>query len=332
MEKAILFSFIYGQEKRTFTLNFHPKYQQIRNIITQQYPSLSNRQFSVGYKDNTGEFCLAKNDSDLEQAYRFSQNEITLYLTSDDENDDSVLGNMDSFLNRLSGITNEFNISIKQKYQRTVKDKLQERERRQQYYSQVLENERTKTGQLENELKTLLESVNSINAECNTCRESLKFLVSQYQNRMNEATELKKDRDEKVMLEAKVKQLQKELNEKIQENTKMTQSIRDLTTQRDHFNKKAEELENHQQNLETDYLHQSIKFTSSMNSPPNNPQLNASVHHASPFAIPPDISAVDIQVLLSLGVKLDTQTEQQKVFDIIRQKKDITKVMEALIS
>jgi len=69
-----------------------------------------------------------------------------------------------------------------------------------------------------------------------------------------------------------------------------------------------------------------------MNSPPNNPQLNASVHHASPFAIPPDISAVDIQVLLSLGVKLDTQTEQQKVFDIIRQKKDITKVMEALIS
>jgi len=151
---------------------------------------------------------------------------------------------------------------------------------------------------------------------------------------MQEAAELKKDRDEKVMFEAKLKQIQKDLNEKINENLNMTQSIRDMTAQRDISNKKAEELESRQNNLETDYLNESIKFTNSINTSSFSAN-NTNVHLNSgslPFTVPQDISAVDIQILLSLGIKLDTQSEQQKVFNIIRQKKDISKVMEALLA
>jgi len=170
-----------------------------------------------------------------------------------------------------------------------------------------------------------------MNTECATFRESLRIIVLQYQAKMHEALDLKKERDEKVMIEAKLKQLQKDLNEKISENLNMTQSIREITTQRDHFNKKAEDLESRQQNLETDYLNQSIKFTNSITSSPHSGPHSAhqnSLH----FSIPSDISAVDIQILLSLGIKLDNHSEQQKVFEIIRQNKDISKVMEALLT
>jgi len=108
-----------------------------------------------------------------------------------------------------------------------------------------------------------------------------------------------------------------------------------MTVQRDISNKKAEELESRQNNMETDYLNQSIKFSNSINTGSPSPANNTNIHlnaGSLPFAVPQDISAVDIQILLSLGIKLDTQSEQQKVFDIIRQKKDITKVMEILLA
>jgi len=331
MEKAILFSLIYGQEKRTFPLNFYPTFAQISTIVTQQYPVLSNRQFSLGYKDNMGEFKLAKNDNELNESYRFPQgNEITIYITEDD-NDDVVISNIDTHLSHLNLLFNEITLTS-QKYLRTIKDKQIEQEKRQQFYSQVLDTERAKTANVDNELKKLKESINSMNSEVATFRESLRILVLQYQAKMHEALDLKKDRDEKFILESKLKQLQKNLNDKIAENLTMTQSIREVSTQREHFNKKAEELENHQQNLETDYLNQSIKFTSSV-SPQHLPGPTTNVHHNSlPFTIPSDISAVDIQILLTLGVKLDSHSEQQKVFDIIRQKKDISKVMEVLLT
>jgi len=137
------------------------------------------------------------------------------------------------------------------------------------------------------------------------------------------------------MLEEKIKQLQKDLNDKVNENEFMTQSIRDVTAERDLLNKKAEELESRQQSIETDYLNESIKLTNSFN--PHNglmgyKTLPNNTNHSStlPFSVPPDISPVDIQLLLSLGIKLDTQAEQQKAFDIIRQKKDLSEMMEAL--
>jgi len=152
MEKAILFSFIYGQEKRTFPLNFYPTFPQISNIVTQQYPSLSNRQFSLGYKDNMGEFNLAKNDTELNDAYRFPQgNEITIYITEDD-NDDVVISNIDTHLSHLTLLSNEINLT-RQKYLRTINYKQNEQEKRQQFYSEILETERAKTGNLDIELK-----------------------------------------------------------------------------------------------------------------------------------------------------------------------------------
>jgi len=279
-----------------------------------------------------GEFNLAKNDTELNDAYRFPQgNEITIYITEDD-NDDVVISNIDTHLSHLTLLSNEINLT-RQKYLRTINYKQNEQEKRQQFYSEILETERAKTGNLEIELKKIKESTNRMNTECATFRESLRIVVLQYQAKMHEALDLKKERDEKFMIEAKLKQLQKDLNEKITENLNMTQSIREITTQRDHFNKKAEELESRQQNLETDYLNQSIKFTNSISGSPHSPSVPHSAHQNSlPFSIPSDISAVDIQILLSLGIKLDNHSEQQKVFEIIRQNKDITKVMEDLLT
>jgi chromosome segregation ATPase len=277
-----------------------------------------------------GEFNLAKNDTELNDAYRFPQgNEITIYITEDD-NDDVVISNIDTHLSHLTLLSNEINLT-RQKYLRTINYKQNEQEKRQQFYSEILETERAKTGNLDIELKKIKDSINSMKADCATYRESFRILVSQYQAKMHESLDLKKERDEKVMIEAKLKQLQKDLNEKISENLNMTQSIREVTTQRDHFNKKAEELESRQQNLETDYLNQSIKFTNSMS--PHSPSGPSSAHQNSlPFSIPSDISVVDIQILLSMGIKLDNHSEQQKVFEIIRQNKDITKVMEDLLT
>jgi hypothetical protein len=276
-----------------------------------------------------GEFHLAKNDSELNEAYRFPQgNEITIYITEDDNDDVAI--NIEAHLSQLNLLSNGINLT-RQKYLKTIKDKQDEQERRHQFYAQIIDGERVKTGNLETELKKVKDSINTMNAECATYRESLRILVLQYQSKMQEGLELKKERDEKVMLEAKLKQLKKDLHEKDSENQVMTQSIRDMTTQRDHFNKKAEELENRQQNLETDYLQQSIKFTNSI-SPHTSPGPH-SVHVMNlPFSIPSDISPVDIQILLSLGIKFDNQSEQQKVFELIRQKQDISKVMEALMT
>jgi len=206
MEKAIPFSLIYGQEKRTFGLNFYPTFNQIITIITQQYPALSNKTFSLGYKDNRGEFYLAKNDTELNEAYRFANqsNEISLYITSEDDNDDTMISTIDSCLSRLNLLSNEIDIT-KQKYVRTIKDKQTEQQKKLQFYSQNLESEKAKSNHLENELKKLKDSISSINAEIATCRESFSILVVQYKNKMQEAAELKKDRDEKVMLEAKLK-------------------------------------------------------------------------------------------------------------------------------
>jgi len=114
---------------------------------------LSNRKFSLGYNDNMGEIYLAKNDTELNEAYRFARgNELSIYITSEDDNDDTVIGNIDSFLNRITLLTNEIDIT-KQKYLRTIKDKEIEHQKRQKLYAQTLEAEKAKTSQLENELK-----------------------------------------------------------------------------------------------------------------------------------------------------------------------------------
>jgi len=135
------------------------------------------------------------------------------------------------------------------------------------------------------------------------------------------------------MLEAKVIQLHKEFNEKLEENLTMSKRIQTISEERNLYNKKAEELEVRQQHIESDYLNQSLKITTDplMAQPPLLPNSPGSNTSSLPFSVPSDISEMDVQILLFSGIKLDTPSDQQKVFEMLRQKKDISQIIEALL-
>jgi len=134
------------------------------------------------------------------------------------------------------------------------------------------------------------------------------------------------------MLEAKVLQLQKELNDKNDETLTMSKRIVAISQERDIANKRSEELEVQHQNLETDFLQQSLKITSAhqMTDPLANAHSTTN-GFSLPFSVPSDIAEMDIQMLLFAGINLDTPSEQQKVFEMLRQKKDISQIIEAFL-
>jgi len=324
---------IFGQEIRSVIIKSQPNFHEILAIIQAQYPSLSERQFSIAYKVN-GEFVLAKSDSDTNEAFRLAHgsNEVTLYIPALDT-EDTLISGIDTRIAQLSLLSSEIQL-IRQNYMRTVNEKQTEQEQRRQYYSGLLETERVKSTQLEKELQKLKDSISSTNTETAKFKESMKVLVNQYQAKIQEAAELKKERDEKAMLEARVLQLEKDFKEKLEENLTMSKRIETISEERNHFNKKAEELEVHQQHMESDYLNQSLKITTdplSMAQPSLLPISSGANNSSLPFSVPADISEMDVQILLFSGIKLDTSSEQQRVFEMLRQKKDISQIIESLL-
>jgi len=112
----------------------------------------------------------------------------------------------------------------------------------------------------------------------------------------------------------------------------MSKRIQTIGEERNIFNKKAEELEVRQQHLESDYLNQSLKITTDPLTMGASPHSYANSNTSSlPFSVPPDVSEMDVQILLFSGIKLDTPSDQQKVFETLRQKKDISQIIEALL-
>jgi len=182
---------IFGQETRSVILKTQPNYNELFSIIQAQYPSLSERQFSVAYKVN-GEFVLAKADSDINEAFRLAHgsNEVSLYILALDT-EDTLVSSIDSRIAQLSLLASDIQ-SIRQNYMRTVNEKQTEQEQRRQYYSGLLETERVRSAQLEKELQKLKDSISSTNVETAKFKESMKVLVNQYQAKIQEAAELKK--------------------------------------------------------------------------------------------------------------------------------------------
>jgi len=311
-------------------LKTQPTLTELLYIIPNYFPQLANKLLGIAYKVND-DFVLARTDNDIAEAFRSSGGkELNLYVTCSD-NEDPLISSIETRLSQLSIISSEIQL-IKQNYSRTIQEKLTEQEKRQNYYDEILQGLTTQSAGLETELQKIREQIGSLHQESTKYKESLKVLVSQYQSKLQEAAELKKERDEKVMLEAKLLQLQKELNDKNDETLTMSKRIVAISQERDIANKKSEELEVQQQNLESDFLTQSLKINS-LQDPLANALPGSSTTNGSslPFSVPSDIAEMDIQMLLFAGIKLDTPSEQQKVFEMLRQKKDISQIIEALL-
>jgi chromosome segregation ATPase len=322
----------------------------------------------VGYKHDGNDFVYAKSDLELKEAYRLAEgrNELRLYINIqngvDDKNeitDDKLTNSIDNYVSQLTRIVADLSI-MKQNYIDTLKIQQRDLEEKKKNYTNVLESEKSKTNALSSELQRTRDLLAQSNSECATYKESLKKIAMQLQSRMIEAIDLKKDKDEKNLIEAKLQQLQKEYDTKIEENLGMSRVIHTVTIERDHYNKKAVELETRQQTFETDILNQSLQITnnfmesrhegnilamdypSDLNNPFSSPSNGRPLYSTDPTMtgtsssslgtpLPPDINEVDIQILKSMGFKLDSGSQQQKIFDLIRQKKDISKVIEELL-
>jgi len=256
-------------------------------------------------KNLQGDFILAKNDTDVNSMSKLIQgNEVTLYITASGDSDDTVLSSMESALSRLSFLSPEL-VLTKQNFIRSLKEKQAEGENRKRHFAEILEDETNKSTALENELRQIRESLSIMTNESAKYKESLKVLVSQFQTKMKELAELKKDRDEKVMLEVKISQLEKELNDHLSENLQISTRLANVTSERDNLHKKASDLELRHQKLEADYLTQSLKFTN-LNEPTNPGKLPLQHTKSSsslPFPVPSDISEVDIQNYYQLDAK-----------------------------
>jgi chromosome segregation ATPase len=306
---------IFGEKTKTVKIHAQPTLNDILKIIPNQFPQLSQKAPGLAYKVNDKDFVLATTDNDIADAFRTNVGrELNLYVTTSD-GEDALISNIENRVAQLTILSKEIQL-IKQNYLRTLQTKVSEQEERQKYYDGLLQNFKNQSAGLEAELQKLRDSTASLNIESAKFKESLKVLVNQYQSKIQEAADLKRERDEKVMLEAKVLQLQKDLNEKNEENFTMSKRIQTISEERDIFNKKSEELEVRQQTLESNYLHESLKITTTIPDSLQNMQNSAPSTNGTslPFTVPSDLSEMDIQVLLFAGVKLDTPSDQQKVF------------------
>jgi len=223
---------------------------------------------------------------------------------------------------------------LKQHCSDTLIENVKEVENTRNTYDQVIENTRSKNAALELELQKLKEALNLTSSECMTLKESAKKLGVQLQAKIQDIGDLKRGQDAKSMLEVKVQQLEKELVSRAEESLKMSVNMQKIETERDQFSKKAADLETRQQNFEKDLLSRSIQMTTSFPDPtssfsdnqiPDTPRVNS-----APFSLPEGISDVDIQILLSMGIKLDNQKEREKIFELIK-KMEISAVIEHLL-
>jgi len=112
--------------------------------------------------------------------------------------------------------------------------------------------ERERFNNLELELKQAQETYSSAGLELSNLKESLKKIGTQLHLKLKEISDLKKDREDKLRLKSQLDELDKQLNGKIEEHLTMSKHLYTLTIERDHFNKKAKELEHQQKTIETE--------------------------------------------------------------------------------
>jgi len=395
------FTLTYRNECRSIPIKALPTYNEVLTYAKNLFPGLE-LPFKVGYTDDENDFVYARSDMELSEAYRLfkGSNEIKLTIhestdqplstsgnnpdqtntsttisyqptifshsdspapITDDDNglflDDSLLQqslkNLNQIMTDLSKAKETINI-------------LNEKNRAKQIESEkLLSAERERYEKLELELRQAQDIYSSVKIELTNLKESLPKVGTQLHLKIKEISELKKDREDKLRLKAQLDELDKQLNGKIDENLTMSKHLYTLTIERDHFNKKAKELEHRQKTLEAEltasqYSHiQSLGTLShDISSMPMNPVLNGGTpisgmsHQQVPIFPdhinvkppistpllpektlydfqnpPPDIDPEDIRMLLSMGFSIDMDTMVQ----LIRKNGDISRVIEELL-
>jgi len=144
------------------------------------------------------------------------------------------------------------------------------------YRAQQLESEKLITTERERykyldlELRQAKENFAASNLELANLKESLKKIGTQYQLKLREIAELKRDREEKLRLKTQLDDIDKHLHGRIEENLTMSKHLYTLTVERDHFTKKTKELEQKQKTME-------LEFTASQ---------FANINLGNPFLVP----------------------------------------------
>jgi hypothetical protein len=146
--------------------------------------------------------------------------------------------------------------------------------------------EKDRYEKLELELRQAQELYSSVSLELTNLKESLPKVGTQLHLKLKEISEMKKDREEKLRLKAQLDELDRQLNGKIDENLTMSKHIYTLTIERDHFNKKAKDLEHRQRTLEAEltasqYSHINLvpppPMSNHNSAMPMNPVLNGGI-------------------------------------------------------
>jgi len=78
----------------------------------------------------------------------------------------------------------------------------------------------------------------------------MKKIGAQLTIKLKEISELKRDREGKLRLKDQLNELNQQLNGKIEENSSMSKHLYNLTIERDHFDKKAIDLEHRHKTME----------------------------------------------------------------------------------
>jgi hypothetical protein len=255
----------------------------------------------VGYTDDENDLVYARSDMELSEAYRLfrNSNEIKLSihestdpLTNSGYNPDhysppsfprqpTISSYSDSPVSIKDDIGLIFDDSLFQLSLKNINQamtdlskakenliNLNETNRNKQTESEkLISAEREKFEKLESELKQAQENFSSVSFELSNLKESVKKVGTQLQLKLKEIYELKRDKDEKLRLKAQLDELDQQLNGKIEENLTMSKHLYTLTIERDHFTKKAKDLEHKQKTMEAELTASLAQFTHNLPSP-----------------------------------------------------------------
>jgi hypothetical protein len=394
------FTLAYRNECRSIPIKALPSYNEVITYAKNLFPGLE-LPFKVGYTDDENDFVFARSDMELSEAYRLfkGSNEIKLTIHESTDQPLSTSGNNPDQTNTSSYqpttptlidsdlITNDDNglilddsllqLSLKNlnqimtdlsKAKQTI-NILNENNRAKQIENEkLISAERDRYEKLELELRQAQDIYSSISLELTNLKESLPKVGTQLHLKLKEISELKKDREDKLRLKTQLDELDKQLNGKIDENLTMSKHIYTLTIERDHFNKKAKELEHRQRTMEAEltasqYSHMNLgtlpPMSNNNSSMPTNPVLNggipgSGVSHPSVPIYPNDHTNVKIPIApplppqkpvydlknpppdidpedIRMLLSMGFNENPDTLFQLIRKHGDISRVIEELL-
>jgi hypothetical protein len=295
MDKSPLyFALCYNNDKKSVPISKLPTYEEVISYAKSFFPPLQNQTFTVGYMDDENDLVYAKSDLELKEAYRLAMgsNEVQLLITTiaTPMNDSGTISkspvhssypisipekqsqhpdqHLSKSITQLKQVVSDLSQGL-MNYQITIENERLKAEDLKKKSKDILDAETEKQAQLEFQIKQAQESLAIYKNEQATLKESVSKIGQQLLLKYKDVAELKKDNEAKLLLEAKLADLEKQLSSKMEEQLTMSRRIDHIKIERDHFSKKATELENKLPTFENDLIRSFSLPTS--NTPINTP-------------------------------------------------------------